>query len=147
LGVWIGVLVLTYGCFLLYNRIDKMTRVWLYPLLQLARGAAFAAVVPIEPAGAAALAAHVLSRWIPYQFYRLSSTRWPGIRLELVRLISFLLLISLIGCAAGFAAVTTWAALALLAWNIVRARRDIYAVLKSARRIDRPAKGAPASEL
>ena len=48
---WVAVLVLTYACFVFYNRLDKMTRVWLYPLLQLARSAAFAVVVPIEPMG------------------------------------------------------------------------------------------------
>jgi hypothetical protein len=31
----------------------------------------------------------------------------------------------------------TWSALALLLWNIFRARRDLYAVFCSARRIDR----------
>ena len=70
---WVAVLILTYACFVFYNRLDKMTRVWLYPLLQFARSAAFTVVVPIEPAGVAALGAHVLSRWVPYQVYRLTS--------------------------------------------------------------------------
>ena len=135
--LWIGVLVSTYACFLLYNRIDKMSRVWLYPLLQLARSAAFIVVVPIELAGAAALAAHVLSRWVPYQFYRLASRRWPNIRMPLTRLISFMLLIVLIACAIGTSAMTTPSTLALLLWNAFRARHDIDAVFTSARRIDR----------
>ena len=141
-GLWIGVLVSTHACFLLYNRVDKISRVWLYPLLQFARSAAFTVVVPIEPVGAAALAAHVLSRWVPYQFYRLTSRRrWPNMHVPLMRLISFIILIVLIACGVGAPAMTTWSTLALLLWNTFRARHDIYVVFKSARRIDRRVHG------
>jgi hypothetical protein len=133
---WMAVLISTYACFVLYNRLDKMSRVWVYPLLQFARSAAFTVVVSIEPAGIAALGAHVLSRWVPYQVYRLSA-RWPDARPELVRLISFVLLSLTIVCSLGFSILLTWSALALLLWNIFRARRDIYAVYNSARRLDR----------
>jgi hypothetical protein len=81
---WVAVLISMYGCFLFYNRLDKKTRVWLYPLLQFARGAAFTVIVPIEPAGVAALGAHVLSRWGPYQIYRQTSAGWPNAQPELV---------------------------------------------------------------
>ena len=136
-ALWVSVLILTYTCFVFYNRLDKMTRVWLYPLLQLARCAGFTVVVPIEPAGVAALGAHVLSRWVPYQIYRLNSEGWPNARPELVRLISFVLLSLLVVCSLGASALLTWSALALLLWNLFRARRDIYAVFNSARRLDR----------
>jgi hypothetical protein len=133
----VAVLILMYACFVFYNRLDKMTRVWLYPLLQFARGGAFAVVVPIEPAGVAALGAHVLSRWVPYQVYRLTSARWPNARPELVRLISFVLLSLMVVCSLGPSVLLTWSALALLLWNVFRARRDISAVFTSARRLDR----------
>jgi hypothetical protein len=95
-------------------------------------------IVPIEPAGVAALGAHVLSRWVPYLLYRLSSGRcWPETRPELVRLISFVLLSLTIVCSLGLSILLTWSALALLLWNIFRARRDLYAVYNSARRLDR----------
>jgi hypothetical protein len=135
---WVAVLILMYACFLFYNRLDKMTRVWLYPLLQFARSAAFMVIVPIEPAGVAALGALVLSRWVPYQVYRLSSAGWPNARPELVRLISFALLLSLMVVSSLSPSVLlTWSALALLLWNVFRARRDIYAVFNAARRLDR----------
>jgi hypothetical protein len=136
-SLWIGVLISTHACFFLYNRIDKMSRVWVYPLLQLARASAFIAVVPIELSGAAALGAHAVSRWVPYQYYRLAPAGWPDTRMELMRLISFVLLIALIACAAGVFAITTWGTLGLFLWNTFRARRDIYDAFKSARRIDR----------
>ena len=152
LAGWVAVLILSYACFLFYNRIDKMTRVWLYPMLQFARGTAFMAVVPIEPAGVAALGAHVLSRWVPYQIYRWSAPQpaapgvtahWPNVRAALVRLISFVLLSILIVCCLGPSMLLTWSALALLLWNVFRARRDIYAVFNSAQRLDRSSRHAP----
>lgn len=144
-GLWVGVLVATYGYYLFYNRMDKMSRVWLYPVLQLSRVAAFMVVVPIEPAGIAALSAHLLSRWVPYQFYRFTSARWPNTRVELMRLISFVLLIVLISSLVGPSALMTWGSLALLLWNVFRARHDIYAVFKAARRIDVPLHGVQKS--
>jgi haloacid dehalogenase-like hydrolase len=138
---WVAVLISTYACFVFYNRLDKVTRVWLYPLLQFARSAALTVVVSIEPAGVAALGAHVLSRWVPYQVYR-RSARWPDARPELVRLISFVLLSLMIVCSLGLSILLTWSALALLLWNIFRARRDIYAVYNSARRLDRSSRHA-----
>jgi haloacid dehalogenase-like hydrolase len=134
---WAAVLILTSVCFWFYNRFDKMTRVWLYPLLQFARSAAFTVVVPIEPAGVAALGAHIFSRWVTYQVYRATSGRWPNTQPELVRLIAFVLLSLLIVCSFGLSALLTWSALALLLWNVFRARHDIRAVFSSARRLDR----------
>jgi hypothetical protein len=142
LALWVAVLILTFACFVFYNRLDKMTRVWLYPLLQFARSAAFTVVVPIEPAGVAALGAHMLSRWVPYQIYRLTSARWPNARPELARLISFVLLSLMVVCSFGPSVLLTWSALALLLWNVFRARRDIYAVFNSARRLDRSSRRA-----
>jgi hypothetical protein len=139
---WVAVLISTYACFVFYNRLDKTTRVWLYPLLQFARSAAFTVVVSIEPAGIAALGAHVLSRWVPYQVYRQTSAGWPNARPELVRLISFVLLSLMIVCSLGPSALLTWSAVALLLWNVFRARRDIYAVFNSARRLDRSSRHA-----
>jgi hypothetical protein len=133
--LWTTLLISTYACFLFYNRLDKATRIWLYPILQFARSAAFAVVVPIEPAGVAALGAHVLSRWTAYQVYRRSSTGtvWPNVRPELARLISFVLLSLIIVCSFGPSVMLTWSALAILLWNVFRARGDVYAVFKSAR--------------
>jgi hypothetical protein len=134
---WIAALIFTFACFMFYNRLDKMTRVWLYPLLQFARSAVFTVIVPITFAGVAALGAHILSRWVPYQIYRLTSSHWPVTRPELVRMISFVLLSLLIVCSFGLSALLTWSALTLLLWNVFRARRDVYAAFNSARRLDR----------
>jgi hypothetical protein len=136
-ALWIAVLIATYACFLLYNRLDKTTRVWLYPILQTARCAAFTVVVPIVPAATAALGAQVMSQWIPYQVYRHTAGQWPDTRLELTRLVAFVLLSLMSVCAFGYSFLFTWSALALLLWNALRARRDISAVISCMRRLDR----------
>jgi len=135
---WVAVLISTYVCFLFYNRLDKITRVWLYPFLQFARGAAFTVIVPIEPVGAAALGALVLARWLPYQVYRQTAGHWPNVLPELVSLIAFVLLSLITACSFGQSVLITWSALALLLWKIFRARSDMYTVFCSARRVDRP---------
>jgi haloacid dehalogenase-like hydrolase len=142
---WVVVLILTHACFVVYNRIDKATRIWVYPLLQFARSAAFAAVMPVEPAGVAALGAHMLSRWVPYYVYRMAPRRdWPNTRTELGRVISFVLLLVTLSCAFGPSVLLSWTAVALLVWNVYKARRDIYAIIMAARRIDRPSSHATA---
>ena len=141
-ALWALTLISTYAVFTFYNRVDKKSRVWLYPLLQLARSAAFIVIVPIEPAGVAALGAHVLSRWGPYQTYRLTSSEWPNTQPELMRLISFVLLSTLVLCCLGPSVLLTSSAAALLLWNVFRARRAIYAVIRSGRRLDQMSPGA-----
>lgn len=136
-ALWAAALIFMYACFVLYNRLDKMSRVWIYPLLQLARSAVFVIIVPIEPVGVAALGANVLSRWAPYHIYRLSSAAWPDARPDLIRLISFVLLLLILVSSLGWSVLLAWSGLALLLWNALKARRDIYAVFNSARRIDR----------
>jgi hypothetical protein len=102
--------------------------------------------VPIEPVGAAALGALMFSRWMPYQVYRLSPMGWPNARPELSRLISFVLLSLMLIPSLGLSALLTRGALALLLWNIFKARRDIYDVLTAARRVDRLSRAVRGSE-
>lgn len=138
LAAWTAALVTTYGGFFLYNRLDKATRIWLFPALQFARSAAFVVLVPIGPAAAVALGAHVIARWIPYYVYRISGREWPSGAFFLSRLLFYCVLWSMLAMTQGLAEVLTPTALALLVWNLYRARRDLLEVLRSARRIDRP---------
>lgn len=143
LALWLGVLLATHGWFLLYNRLDKATRVWLYPGLQLARSAAFCALVPVATVGALALGAHVLARWMPYYLYRFGGKEWPEAAMPLTRLLFFVVLALLFAITQGTGALATWTAAALLAWNLLRARTELRAVVARARRIDQPSPEAP----
>jgi hypothetical protein len=140
---WFGTLVVTYLWFGLYNRLDKVTRTWMYPGLQLARAAAFTVVVPIVPIGVAALGAHTLARCVPYYIYRLSGHNWPGeARATLVRTTSFIMLALLLGVALGWSVVLNATAAVLLAWNLFRARKQLAEMLTSVSRLDRRRKKA-----
>jgi len=134
---WSAVLLATHAWFALYNRLDKDTRVWLFVGLQFARSAAFLVLVPIEQVGAAALGAHVLAKWVPYFVYRLGGKTWPEMPFHLIRLMFFAVLALILAFANGIALLVSWTALALLTWNLFRARRELASAVAAARRIDR----------
>lgn len=136
-ALWLGVLLATHGWFLLYNRFDPATRVWLHPGLQLARSAAFCALVPVAVVGAAALGAHVLAKWVPHAADRRGNKESPRVPVSLARLLFFVVLALLLAVTQGPAALATWTAAALLAWNLLHARAELAAAAARARRIDR----------
>ncbi len=141
-GVWCAVLLATYGTFGLYNRFDKTTRIWLYSCLQMARSAAFVALVPINVIGAIAIGAHVLAKWVPYYIYRAAGNAWPEAPHFMTRLLFFVVLTVLISFATGIGTVWTWSAAALLAWNVFRARHELRATVRTAVRLDRQERAA-----
>jgi hypothetical protein len=140
---WGAVLLATHGWFTIYNRLDKGTRVWMFAGLQFARSAAFVALVPIGLIGAVALGAHVLAKWVPYFVYRLSGKDWPEAPFHLIRLLFFVVLALLVGFSQGFSSLLSATALALLAWNLFRARQELAAAVTAARRLDRSHTRAP----
>lgn len=136
-AAWAAVLLATHGWFTLYNRFDKSTRVWMFSGLQFARSAAFVALVPIGPIGAVALGAHVLAKWVPYYVYRLGGKEWPEAPFHLIRLLFFVVLALLLGLSQGFSSLWNGTTLALLAWNLFRARQEMALTLSAATRLDR----------
>ncbi|MBI3544986.1 MAG: hypothetical protein HY081_00095 [Gammaproteobacteria bacterium] len=141
--VWTAVLLATHVWFALYNRFDKGTRVWMFAGLQFARSAAFIALVPIGFIGAAALGAHVLAKWVPYYIYRLGDKQWPEAPFHLIRLLFFVVLAAMLGFSQGFDSLVSNTALALLAWNLFRARQELSVAVTAATRLDRKHNQAP----
>lgn len=137
LVAWVAVLMATHAWFTGYNRFDKSTRVWLFAGLQFARSAAFVALVPIVPIGAAALGAHVLAKWVPYHVYRVGGKEWPQAPFHLIRLMFFGVLAALLAFASGWATIFNATGLALLVWNLYRAQQELAVALVGARRLDR----------
>ncbi len=137
---WAGVLVGTSLCFRGFTRLDKRSRIWPFGLLQLARIASFAAVVPLQLAGAAALCAHFVAMWLPYLVYRsLPEAGWPHLPVATLRLGCFIVFAGLFFLAVP---VTGWdliLAALLLLWNLLRTRKELPAILRGARRIGPPA--------
>ncbi len=137
---WSAGLLATFGWFMLYNRSDKPSRVWMYAGLQLSRSAIFVLLVPILPIGAMALAAHVLTRWMPYYIYRLVGRSWPlSAHFGIARVLVFAILAVLLAAASGWETLFNWTTLALLFWNLFRARREIATVIANYSRVDRSA--------
>jgi hypothetical protein len=134
---WIAVLLATHAWFTLYNRLDKDTRVWMFAGLQLARSAAFVALVPIGAIGTVALGAHALAKWIPYYVYRLGGKEWPEAPFHLIRLLFFVVLALLLGFTLGMSLLFSTTALALLAWILFRARQELATALTAVTRLDR----------
>ena len=125
-AAWAAALLATSAWFAFYNRSDKSSRVWMYAGLQFARTAIFAIIVPILPIGAMALAAHMITRWIPYYIYRLTGRSWPlSADFGIARVLVFVILGAILAIAFGWRILANWSALALLVWTVVRARREL----------------------
>lgn len=134
---WAGVLLATIACFRVFNRIDKRSRVWLFGLLQLARTAAIAAVASVSLIGAAGLAAHVVAQWVPYIFYRWGQGQdWHELPVSSIRLYFFIMFSVLAFIAADAGEIHWGIAVAFLAWNLVRARKELRELVTQAHRID-----------
>jgi hypothetical protein len=129
---WTAVLVATHLLFLLFNRLDKLSRVWLYAGLQLARAAAFTVLVPVLPIGAVALGANVLARWVPYSVYRFATGGWRNGRTQTTGLLFFVVMATMLALTNG-RAVLNWTTVALLGWGAFRARNEIRQAISDMR--------------
>jgi hypothetical protein len=125
-----------------YNLLDRMTHVWLYPLLRFARSAAFTVIVPITSAGVAALGAQVPSRRVPYHVYGLAFRHWLVARPEAMRAILFVQMSLLTACSFDLSVLFTCSALTLRPGNVLKARRDVCAGFNSAGRLERSSRHA-----
>jgi hypothetical protein len=134
---WAIVLFITLICFFFYNRLDKPTRIWLYGLLQMLRIAAFVAIVPIPIIGSAAVCAVTIARWIPYLNYRASSGPWVKGRMHTIRLMMFCGISGMMANAVGWHILCSYTAVALLLWNLFKARHELKETVGQAHRIDR----------
>lgn len=139
---WLGVLAVTFGCFRLFNRIDKRSRVWLFGVLQFCRTSSVGAVATISPIGVAGLGAHLVALWVPYLFYRYNGgDGWRSLPIASMRLLFFLLLGLLVLAASGIGGIHWQIAGAFLAWNLFRARSQLPQLLHQAKRLDRTPSG------
>jgi hypothetical protein len=135
---WAAVLIATHFIFRWYNRMDKSTRIWIYPLLQTARLPSIAVIVSVTPSGAMALGALIMARWVSYYFYRLQSGIWTNIRPNSMHLLFFAIALGMLAIGVGLHAIASWTTAGLAAWSLFRARTELLSLFRNARRIDRP---------
>lgn len=134
---WAGLLVATALTFCLYNRVDKQTRILIYPLLQILRFGAFLVVAQTTPVAELALAVIVLIRWAFYFVYRTREGGWPNEDLSVVRLVVFGALALLLAVQHDWSDLVAPTTIALALWMVVRARNELPAAIRAAYRIDR----------
>lgn len=90
LAIWVLVLAVLRVTYYFYNRVDKLTRVYLYVALQIPKYGFPAAFFGLAPAGAALVFSQILRRWIPYVVYRYSGSLHSGVPIRGLRLFLFL---------------------------------------------------------
>lgn len=95
---WVLTLLALCGTYWFYNRIDKSSRVWLYPLLQIFRYGGLFVVVVGSPVGYAAVLSQIVAHWIGYMIYRYQRvadiTTWPKVALHTTQLFTFGMLLT-----------------------------------------------------
>jgi hypothetical protein len=128
-SIWILYLCGVRLIFYVYNRIDVVTRVFLYPALQITKHFGFVVLLPISFIGAALCTTQVLVRWIPYIVYRYGGTRWMMPQ-ALVNLTIFNLLITMLSLAIARMTVFHQPEIWFIEiWFLVHARKQIMALV------------------
>lgn len=127
LACWAAMLAAMALCFATYNRLDKQSRVFLYPALQGFRSLGLLALLPLGPVGLAAGTAQAIARWLGYCIYRLRPApdgHWPNVPVRLFHLVLLLLFDVILLASAARHDLFSWPALALLAQTGFLARRE-----------------------
>ncbi len=129
-GLCLAALIVVFGTF---NRLDKASRVWLYPALAGLRSLGYLAVLPAGAAGLAAGLAQIFSRFLGYFLYRyirvLGVCAYPALPLRAVQTILLLIGLAAFGRHGGLG----WPAAAMVVWSILLARRELGAIARQAR--------------
>ncbi len=117
--------------FAVFNRLAVGQRRWVHPLIQLARYGVFAATFSITGVGRVALFAQLVYRIVPYAIYRSprSADRYPSGPWAVIRLVVFLALVPL---ALPISGRELAVGATVLAWLLLRSRRDLRRLLRSA---------------
>lgn len=134
-AVWFTTLAATFGCFWIFNRLGKARRIWPYAILQLARGGAFAVVMPVAPIWLATICAYVGEKWIPYYLYRRprqgtgpmqsgSVADW-NLPLNTIRLLFFMVFSIAVVLAQGPGPLLTWPTAALFGLFTFKSWREL----------------------
>lgn len=98
LMVWTASLLACRATYYIYNRIDKDSRVFLYPLLQAFRFGALITVLDISYGGACIVISQIVPRWYEYTIYRyirreFKTNSWPKTFTRMFRFETLVLLL------------------------------------------------------
>lgn len=140
--VWIVTLLTLNLTYWIYNRIDKSSRVWLYPVLQLFRFGSLFAIVPIGPVAYAVVFSQVFCRWINYIIYRQQrsaggATKWPKTADQAIRLMTCFILLLPVLIAGDLQAFATPASVCLIIFVYGFWKYDLASVRTTFQRLDK----------
>ncbi|MBF2063146.1 MAG: haloacid dehalogenase-like hydrolase [Calothrix sp. C42_A2020_038] len=74
-SLWLSILLFTRLTYVAYNYLDKQTRIWIYPILQVWKFFGFLVVSISNLVGVILLFSQLLVEWIPYSIYRCGGNR------------------------------------------------------------------------
>lgn len=86
---WTVLLISMRGLYYAYNRVDKVSRVWLYLPLQILKYGFPLLFFPLPAAGAALVFAQSLRRWVPYIVYRFGRRGLDAMPSRVLRVLAF----------------------------------------------------------
>ncbi|MGD1875230.1 MAG: HAD family hydrolase [Mastigocoleus sp.] len=132
-GFWLSLLIFVRATFWIYNRIDKHTRVWLYPILQGCRCFGFLSVATTNVVGAMIFTAYAIARWLPYIIYRYAKTDdYPQEIAQLSYLLIFPLLIVAVSLGTqDIFVLINWQTFTIMGYCIYRARHFLVETIRS----------------
>jgi hypothetical protein len=131
-AVWIAYLCGVRFIYWTYNRVDPISRVYMYPLLQLTKSLGFVVLLPISQIGPALCATLVLTRWIPYIFYRYGRYGFEEMPQALFQLAIFNFLLIVVAFAtAGVSSFRQPGSWFVEVWFIFHARKQLSSLIRS----------------
>ncbi len=132
-SIWFSVLLLTRIAFWIYNYLDKKSRTWLYPVLQICKYFGFAAVSPTNLIGSILLFTQVLVEWVPYLIYRCADVKYDIFQHKVFRVVTFICLtVSLATAQHEISIAVNSQFLVILLWCFLRSRSQFKGVIDNA---------------
>ncbi|NES83968.1 MAG: haloacid dehalogenase-like hydrolase [Moorea sp. SIO2B7] len=137
-GLWLCLLLLLRVSFWGYNHVDKQTRIWLYPILQIYKCFGFLFVTVGNVIATMFFSAQVLSRWIPYIIYRYAKADFSEIGpvWAIGHILCFLIFLFLLFAYAlgtqNFSTLLSWQTLVIVIFFLARVYRRLWRIVRQA---------------
>jgi len=137
---WMAFLLLVRFTFWVYNYVNKPTRIWLYPLLQVYKCFGFLVLATTNLIGSMFFAAQTLSRWICYFVYRYSKGSWYKVG-QILRCVIFALLVVAVAFGLNdFSLLASWQLGVIFTYVVIKSIREMKLVIKDFGMINDPSK-------
>ncbi|MBE9166182.1 haloacid dehalogenase-like hydrolase [Pleurocapsales cyanobacterium LEGE 06147] len=136
MGFWLCLLIALRASYWIYNRIDKKTRLWLYPVLQAYKCFGFLCITVTNLVGSMLFVSQVLSRWLPYIIYRYSRTEWLDNMKNIGQLLRWVLFAFMLAAVVvgtqNPSLLINWQAAIVFSYCLFRGRRQFWEIVSNA---------------